>query len=246
MRYSLTPLKNGECQVRNYIAFHGCDDESTSTFYLYIWLIEGGEKPMIVDTGPKEVEEFNWATASYIPGGIRQAEGERTPDLLRSSGIDPEDVSHVFITHLHPDHYEYFDLFVNAQMVVNRRGFLEGLLGVKRNVMQALARRWPESLRLVEDEEVLPGIRTLWLGCHSPCSQAILVDTEEGRVALCGDVAYTFRNIEGNIPIGGVDPKEWFAAMEKVRGEADILLPGHDPEILRRWPRQRDIGRYSS
>lgn len=174
MRYSLTPLKNGECQVRNYIAFHGCDDESTSTFYLYIWLIEGGDSS----------------------GERGENAGSPPIGRDRSRGCLPR-----IITHLHPDHYEYFDLFVNAQMVVNRRGFLEGLLGVRRNVMQALAHRWPESIRLVEDEEVLPGIRTLWLGCHSPCSQAIIVDTKEGRVALCGDVAYTSRNIEENIPM---------------------------------------------
>jgi len=234
MRYRLTPLKNGECQVRNYITYYGSDDRSTSTFYLYVWVIEGGERPMIVDTGPKDAEAFNSATESYIPGGIRQTEAERTPELLRAHGVDPLDVSHVFVTHLHPDHYEYFDLFSNAKMVVNGNGFLDGVLGIRRGVMKALAERWPESIMLVGDEEVAPGVRTLWLGCHSPCSQAILVDTEIGCVALCGDFAYTFRNIEGNVPIGGVDPRAWHAAMSKLRG-SDVLMPGHDPEIVKRW-----------
>jgi len=46
--------------------------------------------------------------------------------------------------------------------------------------MQALAERWPDSIRLAEDEEIMPGIRTFWLGCHSDCSQAIAVQTKRG------------------------------------------------------------------
>jgi glyoxylase-like metal-dependent hydrolase (beta-lactamase superfamily II) len=149
--------------------------------------------------------------------------------------VDPLDISHVFVTHLHPDHYEYFDLFPNAKMVVNGKGFLSEVLGIRRGVMKALAERWPESIMLVEDEEIVPGVRTLWLGCHSPCSQAILVETGIGRMALCGDVAYTFKNIEGNIPIGGVNPQEWHAAMSKLRQSDVLLLPGHDPDIVKRW-----------
>jgi len=58
--------------------------------------------------------------------------------------------------------------------------------------------------------------------------------TDIGRMALCGDVAYTFKNIEGKIPIGGVDPQEWHATMSKLK-ESDVLLPGHDPDIVKRW-----------
>jgi len=234
-RYRIRALKNGECRVRDYITYAGGGD-GCSTFYLYVWLIEGAERPILVDTGPKHVDEFNRSTADYIPGGIVQAPEEATPGLLARAGVSLDDVSHVFVTHLHPDHYEYFDLFPNAVMVVNRRGFLEGLTGVKRHVMQALARRWPESLLLVEDEEVLPGIRTLHLGCHSECSQAVCIDTSAGTVALAGDVVYKFRNLEENLPIGWADPDAWHEAVRRLRSAADIIVPGHDPEILTRYP----------
>lgn len=233
--YRIRALKNGQCQVRDYITYAG-GGHNCSTFYLYVWLIEGADRPILVDTGPKHVDEFNRSTADYIPGGIVQAPEEATPALLARAGVSPDDVSHVFVTHLHPDHYEYFDLFPNAVMVVNRRGFLAGLTSVKRHVMQALARRWPESLHLVEDEEVLPGIRTLHLGCHSECSQAVCVDTPAGRAALAGDVVYKFRNLEENLPIGWADPNAWHTAVRRLRSAADIILPGHDPEILTRYP----------
>jgi len=52
-------------------------------------------------------------------------------------------------------------------------------------------------------------------------------------VALCGYLAYIFKYRWG-IPIGDVDPKEWHTAMSKLR-ELDVLQPGHDPDIVKRW-----------
>lgn len=236
MKYRIRALKNGECQVRDYITFSNTDSQETSTFYLYIWLIEGGERPMIVETGPADVEGFNRATEAYIPGGVVQMPDEVTPNLMRKAGVDPKDVSHVFVTHLHGDHFTYYPLFENAQLVVNRRGFLEALMGIPRDVMVALARRWPESLRLVEDEEVMPGIRTFWVGGHSICSQAIAVETNLGTAIITGDVVYLYRNIEENIPIASANRHECIAAMERIRREADVILPAHDPLVMERFP----------
>jgi glyoxylase-like metal-dependent hydrolase (beta-lactamase superfamily II) len=235
MNYTIRILKNGECDVRDYITYTNGGEE-TSLFYMYICVIEGGEKLMLVDTGPRDVESFNKGVSKYIPGGIRQQPYERTPQLLKNAGIDTADISHVFITHLHADHYEYFDLFPNAQMVVNKKGFLESLLGIKSNVMQALARRWPHSLRLAEDEEIMPGIKTFWLGCHSVCSQGIAIQTKLGTTVFTGDVVYKYRNIEENIPIGWADADECRNAMQRIRNYADIVIPSHDPELLKRFP----------
>ena len=235
MSWRIRILKNGECDVRDYITYADGGEE-TSRFYLYVWVLEGGEAPILVETGPRDVEAFNRGVAQYIPGGIRQTPEERTPALLERAGIDPGEVSHVFVTHLHPDHYEYFDLFPNAQLVVNRRGFLESLLGIRRHVMEALAARWPESLRLVEEEEVLPGIRTFWLGVHSVCSQGIAVETARGTAVFTGDVVYKYRNIEENRPIGWADPDASLAAMERIRSLAEIVVPAHDPALLERFP----------
>lgn len=235
MKYRIRALKNGHCMVRDYITFHDGGEE-TRVYNLYIWLIEGGPAPMIVETGVTNIEGFNQGVQKYIPSGVIQKPEEATVPLLASAGVKPEDVSHVFITHFHGDHYDSFHLFPNAKMVANRHGFEQARGGLEKNVAQALEQRGDEALLLVEDEEVMPGIRTFHLGVHSECSQGITVDTAAGRVVLPGDLVYTYDNLEGDRPPGWTDVARWRPAMEKIRQMGDIIVPGHDPLVLERWP----------
>jgi glyoxylase-like metal-dependent hydrolase (beta-lactamase superfamily II) len=226
--YKIQALKNGQCGVRRYITFGDEWDETPHTYFLYIWLVTGGEKPILVDTGPKDVEGFNKATEEYIPIGVTQSADETTVGALEKAGIDPADVGWVFITHMHGDHYSNHDLFPNATVVVSEKGFPNGPESAPADVRNRLM--------LVGDEEVLPGIRTFHLGCHSEDSQGIAIDTAKGRVVLSGDVAYMFENIECDRPIRAQDIDACCEALRKLRSQGDIILPGHDPLILERYP----------
>ena len=242
IKYTIRAIKVGQCEVRDSITFQDTDSERTSTYYLYVWVIEGGPKPIIVDTGPKYPEEFSKATARYIPGGIRQLPEERTVEALKRHGIDVVDVSHVIVTHLHPDHYDYFDAFPNARFVVNRREYEEttgrhrgGRDRLARDVRKALDNR-PDALQLVDDEEVVPGVRVFPLGCHTPGSQGVLVRTRMGSIVIAGDVVYKYENIEKGRPTRSPDERTCREAMARIRSLADIVLPAHDPLTLERWP----------
>lgn len=228
MHYHVRALKNGQCGVRRYITFGDEWDETPHTYFLYIWLITGGEKPIIVDTGPKDIESFNEATKEYIPIGVTQAPDETTLGALAKAGVDPVDVRWVFITHMHGDHCSNYGLFPNAIVVVNRNAFPGGPMSAPADLR--------DRLKLVGDEEVLPGIRTFHLGCHSPDSQGIAVDTAKGVVVLSGDVAYMFENIERDRPIRAENIEACREALRVLRSKGDIILPGHDPLILERFP----------
>lgn len=242
IKYTIQAIKVGQCEVRNYITFQDSSSEQTSTFYLYVWVIEGGPKPIVVDTGPKYPQQFSKTTQKYIPGGIRQMSKERTPEALRRNGIDPANVSHVIVTHLHADHYDYFDAFPNACFVVNRREYEEvtgqftgGTNRLATDVREALENR-PAALQLVEDEEIVPGVRVLPLGCHTPGSQGVLVCTHIGPTVITGDVVYKYENIEKDRAISSPDERICQEAMARIRLLADIILPAHDPLTLERWP----------
>jgi len=241
-KFTIRAIKVGECQVRDYITFQDSDSQQTSTFYLYVWAIEGGPRPILVETGPKYPEEFSRGTAQYIPGGVKQLPEERTLAALQRHGIDPAQVSHVIATHLHADHYDYFDAFPNARFVVNRREYEEnsgqyagGKDRLAADVRKALIAR-PEALQLVGEEEIVPGVRVVPLGGHTPGSQGVLVRTHLGPVILTGDVVYKYENLERDRPTRSPDERACRQAMAKVRSLADIVLPAHDPLTLERWP----------
>ncbi len=236
-KYSIRAIKVGQCEVRDYITFHDTDSQATRTYYLYVWVIEGSDRPVIVETGPnpKYVQGFNRATAQYIPGGIKQRPEEDTIVALKRHGIEPADVRHVIVTHLHGDHYDYFDAFPNARLVVNTTEFEENVHRLNRDVMKAITSR-RGALQLVENEEIVPGVRTVPLGCHTSGSQGVLVQTHMGPVMLTGDVVYMYENIETNRPGRSRNKRECLDAMAKIRSLADIVLPAHDPLTLERWP----------
>jgi glyoxylase-like metal-dependent hydrolase (beta-lactamase superfamily II) len=244
VNYRIYPLKNGECVIAGNHAFRGGDPTERYPYYLYIWLIEGGEKPMLVDAGLRDVDEMNRGAAHVLAEPIKQAPEEKAQSLLARFGLRPEDIGWVFITHLHFDHVNELDIYENARIVVSRRGLeaataFPGWRGswAPWDTLDGLTERWRDRVLAVDDVEVLPGIRTMWLGGHSPCSQAIIVRTNRGKAVLTGDTVSLYANIERDIPVGvAYNYNECIEAMEKVRQVADIVLPGHDPEVLRRFP----------
>jgi glyoxylase-like metal-dependent hydrolase (beta-lactamase superfamily II) len=237
LRHTIEAVKVGQCEVRDFITFQNAESESTRTYNLYVWLIRRGDQAVLIETGPnpKYVEDFNRSTAKYIPGGVKQTDEENTLKALKARGIKPEQVTHVIATHLHADHYDYFAPFEHATFVVNETEFENNLHRINPDVLQAITSR-RGALELVEDQEVLPGIRTVHLGCHTEGSQGVLVQTHLGPVLLTGDVVYLYDNIEQDRPTRSPDPQACMQAMARIRSMADIVLPAHDPRTLTRWP----------
>jgi glyoxylase-like metal-dependent hydrolase (beta-lactamase superfamily II) len=224
------------------ISFFDGEEKQTHTYFLYVWLIEGGGYPILVDTGPnpRYLERFNQKTSAYIPGGIQQTTEENTLNALKRYGVEPADIRHVIVTHLHEDHYNYFDAFPNARLVVNKQEFENQRANLAAHIRDVINRR-PDCLQLVEDETLVPGIETVPLGSHTVGSQGILVQTWMGNVFITGDVAYLYENIESNRPARNkldtteADREENLRALMKIRSLADIIVPAHDPLTLERW-----------
>ena len=75
-----------------------------------------------------------------------------------------------------------------------------------------------------------------WTGGHTPGHQSVAIDTKEGRVIIAGDVIFTYCNLEEDIPVGlTTSVEECLLAMRRIREEGDIILPSHDPKVLRKY-----------
>jgi glyoxylase-like metal-dependent hydrolase (beta-lactamase superfamily II) len=241
MHYTIRPLRNGECVVAGHHAFYQGNPSERYTFTLFVWLIEGGDKPMLVEAGLYDVAEMNRTAAHVMAEPIVQPPEQATLAQLARHGYQPEDIGHVFITHMHFDHVDQLDLYTNAKIVVSARGLAAATAKtrtwVPRKILEGLTNTWKSRVIAVDDAEVLPGIRVLWVGGHTPCSQAICVQTAKGEAIFPGDTVSLLANFERQIPLGVYDNlSECRATLKKLTERDYIILPSHDPGVSDRFP----------
>ncbi|MGQ9523750.1 MAG: N-acyl homoserine lactonase family protein [Armatimonadota bacterium] len=242
--YRIRALSNGRCVIAGHHAFLDGRPDERYEYGLFLWLIEGGLRPVLVDAGLKNVDEMNRGAAHVLAEPIIQKPHEITRAQLAAHGLQPEDVGAVIITHLHFDHVDELDAYTNAQIFVSKRGLeaataFPGWQGswAPHKTLQGLTADWRNRTQAVDDCEILPGIRVMWIGGHTQCSQAVIVGTSLGDVALAGDTVSLFSNIERDIPVGvAQDYERCRAAMRWLREAADVVIPSHDPDVLRRFP----------
>jgi glyoxylase-like metal-dependent hydrolase (beta-lactamase superfamily II) len=251
--YSIKAIKYCEQSVPGPQMFHMShwDEWLVADFYFFVLRRDDG-KIMLVDTGLRDVEEIQPLVLSGVghKGRFRMnMDTHNIPLLLRKEGIDPAQVDHVFITHLHYDHCSNVALFPNAKFVVSRTGFhltldpphpsLAPDILFPRDVLAHLAGEARDRLLLVDDEapEIIPGIGAFYIGGHTLCSQALTVQTGAGVAVFPGDTVFYYENLDADHPVGlAVDVVQCYQAMERIRQEADLLVPPHDPSLLLKHP----------
>lgn len=206
-----------------------------------MWVITG-ETTIVVDTS--------------VPTGQRASEFigevlERTPDqeprnALHLAGVDPKDVETVILTHLHWDHAGNCDLFPDAQVLVQEAELRYAIAPGRffRKAFLSPQSGWGTPPYLVSNLVTVPGARTLRPGVrvvpapgHTPGSQAVIVDTVDGSFCIAGDAISTYRNIDDDLPPGyHVNVDESMDSMDRLREQADHLLPSHDYAVFTDGP----------
>lgn len=210
------------------------------TIPIYCWLIKGGDKTILVDTGemqPIVSEEREKA----IGGKIWTFE-----EGLAQHGVKPEDVDIIIHTHLHNDHCENDYKCENAKIYVHEKElehihdphpldfrYLEDYIEDVEENGQVVA--------LKEDTEVVPGIRMVHTPAHTEGGMSVFIDTEkEGTVAITGFCIINenlnpppeVRGMEMEVipPGTHINANEAYDILLKVRDEADRVLCLHEPE----------------
>ena len=216
----------------------------TITIDYFVWLLQGGSEPIVVDTGftPQMAE-------------ARKRKYHASPaDQLRRLGVDAKAVKKVLITHLHWDHFGGFGYFPNATFYLQTKeyqywtGPLLRFKAAQRSIepqdMAELVRlNLQGRIRFVDgSEEVVPGISLHYVGGHTAGTQVVRVNTAKGSAVIASDASHLFRNVEENTPVSIItNLPEMFTAFDTIRGLAsgpNLWLPGHDPQVLHRFPTQ--------
>ena len=144
------------------------------------WLITGGEKPILVDTSFRSVDD-----AAQKQGLIcRRSEGQTLDAQLGRHRLKPADIGYVIHTHLHMDHAGQDYLLPNARILIQRKelqnaaapNFFPAQFYDRMNVARLVEPLWDQVDLLDGEGELFQGIRTAHMPGHTPAHQAIYVE----------------------------------------------------------------------
>jgi glyoxylase-like metal-dependent hydrolase (beta-lactamase superfamily II) len=217
----------------------GADPARKMDIAMYVWLIKGGGKNILFDAGFYR-EKFirRWHPSDFV----------KPSEALQGLGLKPEDITDVIISHIHWDHADGFDLFPKAKIWI-QKDELEYYAGEAWQSRRTAAGDAEDVLGLVklntegrvglvkgDAQEILPGIVCYTGGKHTYQSQYIGVN----RVILASDNVYLYENLEKHVPIAAtLDAESNLKAqdrMKRLAASEKLILPGHDPAVLKNFP----------
>ena len=210
------------------------------------FLVQGDGKNILVDTGPKNLEvikRYHSHVEADVPPEVHLLK------VLEKHGLKPEDIDFIICTHLHWDHCQNNDCFPSKKVYTQKREVLYAINPVElhwytyESPQCGLTPVWASAgtklVVLDGDEEIIPGIEVFLTPGHTPGSQCVRVNTEDGYYLIAGDTVNIYENWEGNakyhhVPAGiHVDLREYeetFKKMDKI--DFKVILPGHDMKVL--------------
>lgn len=216
-------------------------DEPHPTAY-YVWLAVSDEHTVVVDTGigPSRADDFS----DYV-NPVR---------LVEDFGVRVGEVDRVVLTHLHYDHTGTAGSFPSARYVLQQsevdywtgpwssRISREQWLLDKEDLDAVLG---SGRMDLVDgDAEVLPGLSVHLVGGHTAGMQVVRVATARGPVVLASDASHFYENIEDDRPFPILHSMPgMYAAFDRINalaGDPSLVVAGHDPEVLRRFPAETE------
>ncbi|WP_207461565.1 N-acyl homoserine lactonase family protein [Azospirillum sp. SYSU D00513] len=225
----------------------------TTTIPTLGFLITGGEGPVLVDTGPRNVQQY--AEFGFL--------GEQTPEMtiehhLARHGLRMGDLRYVVNTHAHIDHAGGNDRFpLSVPIAIARREMQAAASGVMGSAMYTAADtkhlidrlHTRGALRLFDvdgsfEEEVIPGVAVRLTGGHTDGSISVLVETDEGIANICGDIVYDLKDqlITPHLDRNHMEPTVTAnrsttilaekTAIKRALAGSRFLLPSHDVPAL--------------
>ncbi len=211
---------------------------------VFAFLIEGGGKKILVDTGMSNTEH----SQKYHHDG-RQDEGQSILEHLERINISPDDIDMIIFTHLHWDHCFYLEHFTKCELVASRTEYEFAnnpipFYWASYEYPPATGLTPPFAGReftLTDGEvEILPGITIFPTPGHSPGHIAVSVDTAKGKHVMVGDLMFLMDNMQPYKPTGWpITPPGRFCniievwhSIEEVMRRADVVLMTHDPSQM--------------
>ncbi len=242
-RYEIYAIKYGERMgTRGGVFVYGDPHDAPMPMDYFVWAIRNDGRTIVVDVGYAQEEgERRGRTFLRCP-----TEG------LELIGINAKEVEDVIITHMHYDHAGNLEKFPKARFHIQD----EELAYVTGRAMTHPVLRGSFALddvtamvRLVYgdrvvfhqgDDEIAPGVSVHHIAGHTRGLQSVRVNTERGFVVVASDAAHYYENLEKETPFATLENMylmlEGYRRVRALAGSDAHLVPGHDPEVLERYP----------
>jgi len=208
----------------------------------FVWAAIGAERSFVIDTGFTE-ETARKRGRTYLRSPV---EG------LRLIGLEADAVEEVVLTHLHYDHVGGFHLFPAARFHLQEpeMSYATGRYMAHpklshsfevEDVCGMVRLNFARRVRFHDgDAEIAPGVTLHRIGGHSAGLQCVRVATRRGPVVIASDVTHFYENMESGRPFTTAfhvgDMLEGFDRLRELAPTPKHIVPGHDPEVMRRYP----------
>jgi len=246
--YEVFALKYGhmERSSRDFYLHFPDPHEGPRAITYYLWVIQNANRTIVVDLG------FDKRS-----GDARGRIMLREPmDALAKTGVKPEDVKTVIITHMHYDHAGHGPQFPGAQFIIQERevayctGKPMSYPPLRRSfdiehVSDLIHANFQSRVKFVDgDREILPGISVHLIGGHSGGLQVVRVMTKKGPLILASDAAHFYDTVTEQNPFTIiVNLPDMCAGWDRIfelGAKPGLVIPGHDPLVSELYPKRCD------
>jgi glyoxylase-like metal-dependent hydrolase (beta-lactamase superfamily II) len=225
----------------------GADPARKIDLPFVIWVLKGSDgRNILVDAGSYKGPVFaSWRLRDTV----------KPSAAIGKVGLAPGDIADVIVTHIHWDHVGGVDLFPAARVWIQRDEFTHYVDEAGKPKDEAIAPDDAAELaelnragRLIlidgDAKEIIPGVTVYTGGKHTYACQYAVVRTAEGNVVLASDNIYLYENLEKRLASAQTsDPAADFKVQERILRLASsqrLIVPGHDPEVFKRFPAPGD------
>ena len=200
----------------------------------YIWFIEGTKETILVDAGSSSEHAaklgYSYKAVQTIDAGLGKL------------GLSPGDIDLVILTHLHYDHVAQASQFPKARFLIQKDE-----LAFAQNPHPVFASAYPEAFFDGLNFEVIDGdtrvcqeVSVLKTPGHTPGGQSVSIKTAGGIVIISGlcTIRENFEPVNSTTPVitPGIHTNalDAYDSVLRIKQMADIVVPIHDPEYLRK------------
>ena len=208
MIQSLRRITYGRTTIPESWIFAGGEEQKAVPIILSVFLIETGDKKILVDAG-----------CNTMPGYVLE-DFTGPGAALQAAGVQPEEITHLLLTHSHHDHAEAAADFPNAKVYIQQEEYVPAKPFISQTA---------QVITFAETCQVADGVKMVKIGGHTAGSCVVECDYRGKQYVLCGDECYSLYNLVHGVPTATcVCPEKSRAFIETYALSGYTCLVCHD------------------